>query len=179
MNTLIEAPTAANSNHAALAGKYLTFLLGGECYGIPVLKVREIIRLTSITSVPQMPRYVKGVINLRGKIIPVVDLRTKFGLAQADTTERTCIIVAQVALASTAKRQMGLVVDAVEEVLNIGQADIENTPDFGAQVDTQSILAMAKVKDQVKTLLDIDQVICGEALPSAVEAAVEPCQSVK
>mgnify|MGYP001588655643 FL=1 len=120
----------------ALAGKYLTFRLGAESYGIAVLKIREIIRLTAITAVPQMPDYVKGVINLRGKIVPVVNLRLKFGLDEAESTERTCIVVVQVELASHTKALMGLVVDGVEEVAHIAAPDIEETPDFGASLDT-------------------------------------------
>jgi purine-binding chemotaxis protein CheW len=159
--------TAAESTSQAtknLAGKYLTFELGRESYGIAVLKIREIIRLTNITAVPQMPEYVKGVINLRGKIIPVVDLRLKFGMAKAETTERTCIIVVQVDLRSGVKSQMGLVVDGVEEVTNIATADIEETPDFGTKLDTDSILGMAKIKGVVKTLLDIDKVVSSDAV---------------
>lgn len=152
----LESPTVALR---AEAGKYLTFALGHESYGVPVLKVREIIRLTDITAVPQMPPYVKGVINLRGKVIPVVDLRTKFGLAQAEATERTCIVVVQVEMASHTKSLMGLIVDGVEEVAFIAAADIEETPDFGASLDTHYILGMAKVKNVVKALLDIDKVV--------------------
>jgi purine-binding chemotaxis protein CheW len=142
-----------------LAGKYLTFTLHQESYGIEVLKVREIIRLTNITAVPQMPDYVRGVINLRGKIIPVMDLRLKFGFPNAQSTEQTCIIVVQVKLPDGKATQMGLVVDGVEEVANLNAADIEKTPDFGAQIATDYIIGMAKVKDTVKTLLDIDKVI--------------------
>lgn len=155
--------TAAAENRL-LAGKYLTFVLGHESYGVEVLKIREIIRLTDITAVPQMPAFIKGVINLRGKIIPVVDLRIKFALAEAQTTERTCIIVVQVTAVSGAKIQMGLIVDAVEEVRNISQADIEETPDFGTKLDTEYILGMAKAKDAVITLLDIERIVAPEAL---------------
>src|SRR5664279_2157514 len=116
------------------AGEHLTFNLQRESYGIDVLKVREIIRLTTITVVPQMPAYVRGVINLRGKIIPVMDLRLKFGFAEAASTEQTCIIVVQVKLPDGKVTQMGLVVDGVEEVANIAGADIEETPDFGGQI---------------------------------------------
>jgi purine-binding chemotaxis protein CheW len=157
--TLEQQTSAARAD----AGKYLTFILGSESYGIAVLKIREIIRLVNITAVPQMPEYVKGVINLRGKIIPVVDLRLKFGLSKTETTERTCIIVVQVDLHSGVKSQMGLVVDGVEEVTNIAAADIEETPDFGTKLDTDSILGMAKIKGVVKTLLDIDKVVSSEA----------------
>ncbi len=142
----------------SFAGKYLTFALGSEEYGLPVLKVREIIKILAITAVPQVPMHVKGVINLRGKVIPVVDLRLKFGFAQQEYTERTCIIVVEVALAS-AKVMMGIVVDAVSEVLNITDAETENTPEFGDQVSTDYIQAMAKVKGQVKILLDLDRVL--------------------
>ena len=147
-----------------LAGKYLTFRLGDESYGIAVLKIREIIRLTSITAVPQMPDYVRGVINLRGKVIPVVGLGSKFGLAAAKSTERTCIVVVQVELASHTKALMGLIVDGVEEVAYIAAQDIEETPDFGASLDTKYILGMAKVKNVVKSLLDIDRIIEAEPM---------------
>lgn len=146
------------------AGKYLTFTLQQESYGIDVLKVREIIRGTNITVVPQMPAYVRGVINLRGKIIPVMDLRLRFGFADAANTDHTCIIVVQVKLADGKATQMGLVVDGVEEVLNIPSADIEETPDFGGEIVTDYIVGMAKVKGAVKTLLDIDGVVTAETL---------------
>ena len=155
-----ECPAAAQK----LAGKYLTFTLGHESYGIDVLKVREIIRQTNITAVPQMPAHVRGVINLRGKIIPVMDLRLKFGFPEAATTEQTCIIVVQVKLPDGKAAPMGLVVDGVEEVANIAGADIEETPDFGGQICTDYILGMAKVKGAVKALLDIDGVVGADAL---------------
>jgi purine-binding chemotaxis protein CheW len=123
------------SSITALAGKYLTFRLGNESYGIAVLKIREIMRLIPITAVPQLPDYVKGVINLRGKVIPVLDLRGKFGLARAESNERTCIVVVQVELASGNSPFMGLIVDVVEEVAFIAAQDIEQTPDFGASQD--------------------------------------------
>ncbi len=148
----------------ALAGKYLTFRLGDESYGIAVLKIREIIRLTTITAVPQMPAYIKGVINLRGKVIPVVDLRAKFGLGEARASERTCIVVVQVDLSDRNKTLIGLIVDGVEEVIQIGAQDIEETPNFGACLDTQYILGMAKIKGAVKALLDIDKVISAETV---------------
>jgi len=154
-------PSAAATR--SLAGKYLTFVLGRESYGMQVLKIREIIRFTDITAVPQMPVHIKGVINLRGKIIPVIDLRAKFGLGAADATERTCIVVVQVTLPSRTTAQMGLIVDAVEEVTNIASTDIEETPDFGGAFDTDCILGMAKIKGVVKTLLDIDRVVAAEA----------------
>jgi purine-binding chemotaxis protein CheW len=153
-----------------LAGKHLTFVLGREHYGVPVLKVREIIRLCDITPVPQMPDYIKGVLNLRGKIIPVADLRVKFRLASTENTDLTCIVVVQVSLADKSSTLMGLIVDAVEEVANLTAADIEPTPDFGGAVQADYILGMAKVKGQVKALLDIDAVVSAVS-PEDIAAA--------
>jgi purine-binding chemotaxis protein CheW len=168
----------ASTSTRQLAGKYLTFTLHEESYGIDVLKVREIIRLTNITVVPQMPAYVRGVINLRGKIIPVMDLRLRFGFAETTGTEHTCIIVVQVKLTDGKATQLGLVVDGVEEVLNIAAADIEETPDFGGEIATDYIVGMAKVKGAVKTLLDIDGVVSTGALkdlrlPAASSPAIQ------
>jgi purine-binding chemotaxis protein CheW len=154
-----------SSNHK-LAGKYLTFTLQGESYGIGVLKVREIIRHTTITAVPQVPAFVRGVINLRGKIIPVMDLRLKFGLTQVSGLEQTCCIVVQVRLPDGKATSMGLIVDGVEEVINIFEGDIEGTPEFGGQIRTDFIVGLAKVKGLVKTLLDIDAVVGDGALIS-------------
>lgn len=162
------APIAATT--PSIAGKYLTVVLENEAYGIAVLKVREIIRLQKITPVPQMPSFVKGVINLRGRVIPVVDLRAKFGL-KAEVAERTCIVVVQVKLPNDQIVQMGLVVDSVEEVVTLSKEEIEPTPEFGARVDTTYLLGMAKVKGQVKTLLDIDRVVAPETVAAIVQAA--------
>ncbi len=140
------------------AGKYLTFILGRGAYGIPILKVREIIRLIEITPIPRMPDYVRGVINLRGKIVPVIDLRMKLGLPNTATTNRTCIIVAYVVMDSSTKL-MGMIVDALEEVYQIGAEDIEPAPDFGKGAPTGYIKNMAKTKGQVKALLNIDQLV--------------------
>ncbi|MCE5266213.1 MAG: chemotaxis protein CheW [Deltaproteobacteria bacterium] len=143
---------------ASREGKYLTFCLAGEEYGIGILKVKEIIGMMAITSIPQTPGYVKGVINLRGKVIPVVDLRLKFGMESIGYTERTCIIVVDIK-GGDRKIQMGIVVDSVSEVLNIKPGEIEDTPTFGAQMDTDYILGMAKMEGGVKILLDIDRVL--------------------
>jgi purine-binding chemotaxis protein CheW len=140
------------------SGKYLTFKLGAEEFGARVIKVREIMGIQQITAVPQTPDYLKGVINLRGKVIPVIDLRLKFGLPAIEYTQRTCIIVVQVE-GEAGPIQVGLVVDAVSEVLNLASADIEDTPDFGAKLTTPFILGMAKLKGKVKILLDIDRVV--------------------
>ena len=154
--TLEPVNTTAGTN---LGGKYLTFALGDESYAVDVRKVREIIRLTNITTVPQMPGFIRGVINLRGKIIPVIDLRIRFGLPSATTTDKTCIVVVQIQTGVHTWRETGLVVDNVEEVLNLTASDIEETPEFGAQVDTEYLLGMAKIKGVVKMLLDIDRVL--------------------
>jgi len=148
----------------SLAGKYLTFTLHGESYGIEVLKVREIIRHASITAMPQVPKYVRGVINLRGKIIPVMDLRLRFEFPVTTVEAQTCIVVVQVKLPDGKSTQMGLVVDGVEEVINLNAADIEATPEFGGQICMDYILGMAKVKGQVKALLDIDGVVGADTL---------------
>lgn len=164
-----ETQTASRLN-----GKYLTFNLQAESYGIDVLKVREIIRLTTITSVPQMPAHIRGVINLRGKIIPVMDLRIRFEFPTAADTEQTCIIVVQVKLPDGKSTQMGLVVDGVEEVINLAESDIEETPSFGGQICTDYIIGIAKVKGLVKTLLDIDGIVGADTLKSLKDVTSAP-----
>jgi purine-binding chemotaxis protein CheW len=153
-----------NAKKAFQAGKFLTFKLGDESYGVAVLKIREIIRMQKITPVPQMPHYVKGVINLRGKVIPVIDMRLKFGIGVDAVTERTCIVVVQIEAREGIATSVGLIVDAVEEVMNIVEDEVEETPDLGGQFDGEYILGIAKIKGEVKTLLDIDQVIMAERL---------------
>ncbi len=149
-------------------GKYLTFSLAGEEYGIGILKVKEIIGMMPITHVPQTPEYVKGVVNLRGKVIPVVDLRLKFGIEPIDYTERTCIIVVEISSASKTI-SMGIVVDSVSEVMNIKNGDIEDTPSFGTKLKTEFILGMAKMGSSVKILLDIDLVLADEEVAEIQE----------
>ncbi len=160
----VVSDTNKTEKQLARAGKYLTFVLGRESYGVEVLKIREIIRMQNITPVPQMPDYVRGVLNLRGKVIPVVDLRLKFKLSSVETTERTCIIVVQVVAPNGVQIQMGLIVDAVEEVVNIVSTDIEDTPEFGTKLSTDYILGMAKIKGIVKSLLDIDRVVAADTI---------------
>ena len=167
MDTMVTAEGPARRNGAAAGGgKYLTFMLGGEEYGLPVLKVREIIKVMDITHVPQVPAHVLGVINLRGKVIPVIDLRRKFGFPDQEHTERTCIVVAEVDL-SASTVMMGVVVDAVSEVVTVTPAEIDGTPEFGGQNSTDYILGLAKVKGGVKILLDLDRVL-GSDGPLAV-----------
>ena len=151
-------------------GKYLTFMLASEDYGIGILKIKEIIGMMPITSVPQTPSFVKGVVNLRGKVIPVVDLRLKFGMPAIDYTERTCIIVVEIS-GQTGAIKIGVVVDAVSEVLNIKGEDIENTPAFGTSVNIDYILGMAKMGGSVKILLDIDKVLNTQDIASLERGA--------
>jgi purine-binding chemotaxis protein CheW len=143
-------------------GKYLTFSLGEEEYGIGILKVKEIIGMMRITPVPQAPAFIKGVINLRGKVIPVIDLRLRFGMDETGYTERTCIVVVEIE-GSEAKLHIGVVVDSVSEVLNIKASDIEDPPSFGTTLSADCILGMAKTGEGVKILLDIARVLsnCG------------------
>lgn len=139
-------------------GKYLTFSLGDEEYGIGILKIKEIIGMMPITSVPQTPEFVKGVINLRGKVIPVIDLRLRFEMKPMEYTDRTCIIVVEIE-GESGNVLIGNVVDSVSEVLNIKNEDIEDPPTFGTKLNTESILGMAKLEGGVKILLDIDHVL--------------------
>ena len=142
-----------------LAGKYLTFVLAEEEYGIEILKVREIIGMMIITAVPRTPEYVKGVVNLRGKVIPVIDLRLNFGMEAGAATEQTCIIVVDVEGV-----EMGVMVDRVSEVLDIADEEIEDAPAFGEAIHTDFILGMGKAGERVTILLDIGEVLQGAAV---------------
>ncbi|HJW85670.1 MAG TPA: chemotaxis protein CheW [Candidatus Brocadiaceae bacterium] len=140
-------------------GKYLTFVLCGEEYGLEILKVREIIGIMGVTPVPQTPKFIKGVINLRGKVIPVVDLRLKFGFEEVDYTKETCIIVVEVESVLT-----GIIVDTVSEVLDITNEELETTPNLGEDVNTDIFIGVAKIKDKVKILLDLDKILGAEEI---------------
>lgn len=155
--------TAAASTKA---GKYLTFSLAGEEYGLEILKVREIIGLMDITAVPRTPQFVRGVINLRGKVIPVIDLRAKFTMPTAEITDETCIIV--VCVGSV---EMGILVDKVSEVLDVAASEIEDTPSFGVNINTDFILGMGKASSKVIILLDIDKVMTGAEIASVAGTA--------
>ncbi len=146
--------------------KYLTFSLGDEEYGVEILKVREIIGLMEITKVPRMPEFVRGVINLRGKVIPVIDLRLKFGMAAEEDTERTCVIVVDLG-----ETLIGVVVDKVSEVLAIAESEIDDTPAFGVSVDTEFILGMGKTKGKVIILLDIKKALTFGEIKTLAEVA--------
>ncbi len=170
-NSAGTSATQSTALQAQLTGKYLTFTLSDEAYGVPVLKVREIITMLPITSVPQMPPHVKGVINLRGKVIPVIDLRTKLGLINFAASENNCIVVVQLPARGGELRNIGLIVDAVEEVTNVAAEDIEPPPDFGGSVGVEYLLGMAKVKGVVKSLLDIDRVIADDMCVVPLDSA--------
>jgi purine-binding chemotaxis protein CheW len=154
-------------------GKYLTFALGSEEYGLEILKVREIIGYMDITAIPQMPGHIKGVINLRGQVIPVIDLRAKFGMETAKVTEETCIIVVEIHQ-SGRKFSTGIVVDHVQEVLDIDGENIEESPQFGSSVNTDFILGMGKVGESVKILLDIDKVLVADDLSNIGDSQTVP-----
>ena len=166
----VEQITPGKGRSSGKEGKYLTFALGVEEYGLEILKVKEIIGIMTITAVPQTPSYVKGVINLRGKVIPVIDLRLKFAMNYLEYNERTCIVVVDIVNEAGNKVIMGIVVDSVSEVLNIKAEEIEDAPTFGFSLNTDYILGMAKIKNSVKILLDIDKVL---TLDSAIAETIQ------
>ena len=163
MGAVMEGDVREVKSKQVREGKYLTFTLADEEYGIEILKVKEIIGMMEITRVPQTPPYVKGVINLRGKVIPVVDLRLKFGFPEEAPTERTCVVVVEV-VRTAGHVLIGSVVDSVSEVLNIREGEIEDTPDFGVHLDTRYIRGIAKVVSGIKILLEIDSVLGSDEL---------------
>lgn len=157
--TLEQGNKSRVSQETSREGKYLTFVLCGEEYGVEILKVREIMGVMPITPVPQSPNYIKGIINLRGKVIPVIDLRLKFGFQEVEHTKETCIIVVEINSVLT-----GIIVDTVSEVLDVSGDDLEPPPRLGNNVDTEIFLGMAKIKGKVKILLDIDKVLGAEEI---------------
>ncbi|MEI6217702.1 MAG: chemotaxis protein CheW [bacterium] len=173
------AAQAVAHTAAAKAGKYLTFKLGAEEFGLEILKVQEIIKMMDITKVPRTPEFVRGVINLRGKVIPVVELRLKFDMPTLATTDKTCVIVVQVAHAGSSVT-MGAIVDEVSEVLDINGELIEPAPEFGSSVNTDFILGMGKIAKRVVMLLDVDKVLSSTELAKVVGAThVKPTEQVK
>lgn len=159
-----EECSIARTPPGARPGKYLTFVLGGESYGIGLAQVREIIRPAAITPVPHMPPHIRGVLNLRGKIIPVLDLRAKFGLAATAIHDRSCMVVVQVKTTESANAPTGLLVDAVDEVIHLSEKEIEPAPDFGRRLEARHWLGIAKVGPTVKILLDVAGIIADEML---------------
>ncbi|HEY3666944.1 MAG TPA: chemotaxis protein CheW [Polyangiaceae bacterium] len=169
-------PNSAGKERANTASKYMTFKLAKEEYGIEILKVRELIGLLEITRVPRTKPYIRGLINLRGKVIPVVDLRAKFGMPPTDATSQTVIIVVQIA-AGGASLTMGVLVDEVLEVRAIAEADIEAPPALPQDIDTSFILGVGKVDKHIVFLLDIDRVLTvderSEVLASATVSGAQ------
>lgn len=154
-------------------GKFLTFVLGNEEYGIEILRVREIFGLMDITTVPQAPDYMKGVINLRGEVIPVIDLRLKFSMPEEEHTQETCVIVVEVRAYCNTPQRIGIIVDSVSEVLDIKRGEIENAPQFGKGIDTNFIMGMAKAKEKIIILLDIEVVLSSEDLEMVEQLTTE------
>lgn len=152
------------------AGKYLTFNLGVEEYGIEILKVIEIIGLMKITAIPRTPDYVRGIINLRGTIHPVIDLRTKFGMKSIDDTQETCIIVLEIDRADQSE-QIGVVVDNVREVQDISESLIKDSPSLGNNVDTKFIKGMANIDDKVVILLNVEKIFTEKILEELKETS--------
>jgi len=166
-----EASTAVAEATTDLGGKYLTFRLAEEEYGLEILKVREIMGMMEITAVPRTPEFVRGVINLRGNVIPVIDLRLKFEMEAIEQTEETCIIVVDVE-----GMEMGIVVDRVSEVLDIDVDEIQDAPSFGVSVDTDFILGIGKANDRVTILLNISEVLTSTEASVIMEAAGAPTE---
>jgi len=164
----LAAKEIQSSGGQGLGGKYLTFSLGTEEYGIVITKVREIIGIMEITAVPHTPEFIKGVINLRGRVIPIIELRMKFGMELKAYDDRTCIIVVDVP-GPNGMVQVGMLVDSVSEVVNIADQDIEPPPDFGTTTEADNIIGMGKIKGKLKILLDVDQVI-GRTLASSLSS---------
>lgn len=163
-----QAMNLANVERAKLGGKYLTFFLAEEAYGLEILKVHEIIGMMPITRVPRTPDFIRGVINLRGKVIPVVDLRCKFGMSAGEQTDQTCTIVVEVG-----SIEMGIVVDKVSEVLNIESSQIDDAPSFGVAVNTDFVLGIGKTGEKVSILLDIAKVLTSAETASLAKVAAQ------
>ncbi len=151
--------------------KYLTFGMGNEQYGIEILKVREIIGLMDITRVPRTPDFVRGVINLRGKVIPVIDTRKKFEMEEKEDTDQTCIIVVEITHESI-HLQVGIIVDEVSEVLDIATDSIEEHTDFGSSVSTSYIKGIAKTKEGVKILLNVEEIVSITEIQAGIETKI-------
>jgi len=153
-------------NAANRGGKFLSFYLKDEEYGIEILKVREIIGILPITRVPRTPDFVKGVINLRGKIIAVTDLRSRFEMEERETTDETCIIVVR-----ANGLEIGVIVDKVSEVLDISDAEIEDVPSFGTDVRTEYLLGIGNTNGRVRLLLDISRILIAEDVANILDEA--------
>ena len=169
-NTTVAGPEAGE------AGQYLTFVLGAETFAIGIMAIKEIIEYASLTEVPMMPAYVRGVINLRGAVVPVLDLPVRFGKAASAVTKRTCIVIIEVMLGSE-RHTLGLVVDAVNAVLDIPSSDIEPPPAFGASIRTEFIRGMVKVNSKFVILLDVDHALAADELQALTDIPHDQVQA--
>lgn len=169
-NSTVSAPAGSLTADRDVGGKYLTFFLGDEGYGLEILRVREIIKYAEITQIPRTPQHVRGVINLRGQVISVIDLRSRFGLDKVEPDEHTCIIVAEI---EHEEQQVstGIIVDRVSEVIYIDSDNIQPAPQFDSTVNTKYILGMGKIGEQVRILLDAEQVLDVQAQTQTADAA--------
>lgn len=169
--------TTLDADQLALNGddihQYLTFVLGGEVYGVSILVIREILEYQEPTSVPMMPDFIRGVINLRGSVVPVVDLSLRLGKQSSEVGKRTCVVIIEISHEEE-KMQIGVVVDAVNEVLDIAPENIEAAPSFGAKIRTDFISGMGKIDDHFVVLLNIDHVLSVEELSMIDQAAKSP-----
>jgi purine-binding chemotaxis protein CheW len=155
--------TALNLNESQNGQEHLTFMLAGDEYAVPIMRAREILEYHELTNVPMVPGYIRGAINLRGSVVPVVDLATKFGLPGSEITRRTCIVIMEVELDGE-HMVMGIIVDKVLQVLEIPDTNIEPAPGFGAKIRTDFILGMGKIDDNFVIILDIDRVLSAEEI---------------
>ena len=162
MAAILEDPQNANTAQAFVPGKYLSFQLGEEMYGISVNHIREIISIQQITPVPHKPDYVKGIMNLRGKVIPVMDMRIKFGLGDESFDECTCIVVVMVEDEDGQEFTAGLIVDSVDEIMRIHEEDFESDPGVGNSSTTAHVIGLAKGRDNLISLLNIERVVVDE-----------------
>jgi purine-binding chemotaxis protein CheW len=168
--------TTVTAASAGEAGQYLTFVLGAETFAIGIMAIKEIIEYASLTEVPMMPAYVRGVINLRGAVVPVLDLPVRFGKAASAVTKRTCIVIIEVMLGSE-RHTLGLVVDAVNAVLDVPSSDIEPPPAFGASIRTEFIRGMVKVNSKFVILLDVDHALAADELQALTEIPQDHAQA--
>ncbi len=168
--------TTDSATSAGQAGQYLTFGLGTETFAIGIMAIKEIIEYSNLTEVPMMPAYVRGVINLRGAVVPVLDLPVRFGKASSAVTKRTCIVIIDVLLGSE-RHVLGLVVDAVNAVLDIPAGDIEPPPAFGASIRTEFIRGMVKINSKFVIVIDVDHVLAGDEVQSLTEIQQDPLQA--
>lgn len=163
---LVAAQTAAQQDQQ----QYLTFMLGGEIYAMGILCIKEIIEYGNLTEIPRMPDFIRGVINLRGAVVPVIDLGARFGKRTTNITRRTCIVIIEVA-SGESSHDIGVMVDAVNEVLEIPSSEIEPAPSFGADIRADFIEGMGKINEKFVIILNVDQVLSVEEMASLTVAS--------